>query len=79
MSPLAPLSSTLVPAAGWTLLHSLWQLAALGVLAAVALAALRRAAPSTRYAVACTALALMSGTALYTRPTGRIIGPHVSA
>ncbi len=66
MSPLAPFSSPLVQAVGWTLLHSLWQLAALGVLAAAALAALRRAAPGTRYAVACAALAVMCVTPLVT-------------
>lgn len=66
MSPLAPFASPPVQAVGWTLLHSLWQLAALGVLTAAALAALRRAGPGVRYAVACAALALMAVTPLVT-------------
>ncbi|UUZ48401.1 hypothetical protein LP420_37240 [Massilia sp. B-10] len=48
----APLTDSL----GWTLLHFLWQGALIGAAAALALAALRRAAPTHRYAVACTAL-----------------------
>lgn len=48
----APLTDSL----GWTLLHFLWQGALIGAAAALALVALRRAAPTQRYAVACTAL-----------------------
>ena len=48
----------LVPALGASLLHFLWQGTLLGLLAALALAALHNARPQVRYAVACTALAL---------------------
>ncbi|WP_338770280.1 M56 family metallopeptidase [Massilia sp. METH4] len=45
-----------VDALGWTLVHFLWQGALVGVLTAVALAALRGARPQLRYAVACAGL-----------------------
>jgi beta-lactamase regulating signal transducer with metallopeptidase domain len=44
---------------GWTLLHSLWQAALLGLLAWVGLWLLRTRSPGARYALACAALALM--------------------
>jgi len=47
----------LVPALGRALLHFLWQGALIGLLAALALRALRDARPQARYAVACIALA----------------------
>lgn len=37
---------------GWTLIHSLWQLAAVAVLVMIALRLLQRAKPQTRYVVA---------------------------
>ena len=46
-------------ALGWTLLHFLWQGAALGLLAWMALALLRGASARTRYGVACAGLVLM--------------------
>lgn len=46
----------LVPALGRVLLHFLWQGALIGIVAAVALHALRNARPQARYAVACLAL-----------------------
>jgi beta-lactamase regulating signal transducer with metallopeptidase domain len=46
-------------ALGWTLLHSLWQVAGLGLLAWVGLRLLRGRSPGARYGLACAALALM--------------------
>jgi len=46
-------------ALGWSLLHFLWQGAALGLLAWLALALLRGASARTRYGAACAALLLM--------------------
>lgn len=50
------LLATLVPVLGRALLHFVWQGAAIGLLAAVALHCLRDASPQARYAVACAAL-----------------------
>ncbi|GAA5074289.1 M56 family metallopeptidase [Lysobacter panacisoli] len=46
----------LVPALGRVLLHFLWQGVLIGLIAAVALHALRHARPQMRYAVACVAM-----------------------
>src|SRR5688572_7049039 len=46
----------LIPAIGQALLHSVWQGAAIGLLAALALRAARNAKPQVRYAIACLAL-----------------------
>ena len=48
--------NALVSNIGWTLLHFLWQGALIGLATAVLLAAMRRARPEQRYAVACAAL-----------------------
>jgi beta-lactamase regulating signal transducer with metallopeptidase domain/protocatechuate 3,4-dioxygenase beta subunit len=53
------LASPIVVRLGWTLLHSLWQGAAVAACAAASFALLRRHAPAIRYLVACAALALM--------------------
>ncbi len=53
------LSSECVHRWGWTLLHSLWQLAIIGMLAALLLGFLRRRSPNLRYVVACVGLAAM--------------------
>ena len=45
---------------GWTLVHSLWQLAAVAVLVMLALRLLRRATTQTRYVAACSGLVLMA-------------------
>jgi len=50
------LAAQLVPALATALLHFLWQGAAIGLLAWLALAALRGARPQARYMVACMAL-----------------------
>lgn len=50
------LLATLVPVLGRALLHFVWQGAAIGLLAAIALHCLRDARPQARYAVACAAL-----------------------
>jgi beta-lactamase regulating signal transducer with metallopeptidase domain len=52
-----PAFGTFVQILGLTLLHSLWQCAAIGLIAWLALHALRNATPQARYAVACAALA----------------------
>lgn len=52
-----PAFGTFVQTLGLTLLHSLWQCAAIGPIAWLALHALRNATPQARYAVACAALA----------------------
>jgi hypothetical protein len=44
---------------GWVLVHGLWQAAAVAALLAVLLRLLHKAGPNIRYALACTALALM--------------------
>lgn len=46
----------LIPALGRALLHFLWQGALIGLLAAIAMQALRNARPQARYAVACVGL-----------------------
>lgn len=45
---------------GWTIFHSLWQLAVIGVLVGMLLAVMRRRSPRLRYAVACAGLVLMA-------------------
>jgi bla regulator protein BlaR1 len=47
-----------VAAIGWALLHFVWQGALVGCVTALALTALRNAAPQRRYAVACAGLLL---------------------
>src|SRR5262245_17362568 len=51
--------TALIHVAGWTLVSFLWQGALIGVVAALALRLARRAAASTRYAIACAALGAM--------------------
>lgn len=48
--------SAVIDAVGWTLLHSLWQAALIGVVVAAVLALLRGAAPAQRYLVSCVAM-----------------------
>ena len=50
----------LVERLGWCLLHSVWQLAAVGVVAAIVLRGLRRNSAQARYLAACGALAAMA-------------------
>src|SRR5262245_22282275 len=45
---------------GWTLVHFLWQGAAIALVLAAALRGLRRSTPQARYLVACAALAAMA-------------------
>lgn len=49
----------LIDGLGWSLLHFVWQGAAIGVLVAAVLIAMRRSSSHARYLVAVTALALM--------------------
>jgi beta-lactamase regulating signal transducer with metallopeptidase domain len=53
---MAEFLATLITALGHALLHSLWQVALIGLFAALTLHALRHARSQTRYAVACLAL-----------------------
>jgi hypothetical protein len=52
---------------GSALVHFVWQRAVLGILTAVVLRLLLRASPQTPYSVACTALAAMLVSPLFTR------------
>jgi uncharacterized protein (TIGR03435 family) len=58
--------NTAVHVAGWTLVHFLWQGAAIGLLAAAALRLLHGASAQSRYAVSCIALAAMLASPLAT-------------
>ena len=53
-------TTPLLSAVGYALVAFVWQGAAIGVAAAIALTMLRRSAPSIRYAVGCIALTLMA-------------------
>jgi beta-lactamase regulating signal transducer with metallopeptidase domain/beta-lactamase class D len=54
-----PETSALIHQIGWSLLHSLWLDAAIGLILAAILKLLSRAKPQSRYLIACTALAAM--------------------
>ncbi|GAA3999948.1 hypothetical protein GCM10022408_08690 [Hymenobacter fastidiosus] len=60
------LSPALVRALGWTIVHSLWQGAVVGLALVGLLLLLRRHSAQVRYNVACVALATMVGLALVT-------------
>jgi beta-lactamase regulating signal transducer with metallopeptidase domain len=61
VTPLANgFDTTLVERLGWCLVHSVWQGAALGLVAAVVLRTLRRRSAQARYVTACGALAGMA-------------------
>jgi uncharacterized protein (TIGR03435 family) len=51
--------TAIIDAAGWTLVHFLWQGAAIAVVAAAGLWLLRGGSPQARYVLACVALAAM--------------------
>jgi beta-lactamase regulating signal transducer with metallopeptidase domain len=76
---LHPLAQTL----GWTLIHFLWQGAALGLLAWLALLLLRGASARARYGLACAFLVLMVGApvgtflSIHTQPPVLAGGPSV--
>jgi bla regulator protein blaR1 len=55
---MSALSASFVGSIGWALLHFVWQGALIGCATAIALAILRNAAPTLRYALACCALML---------------------
>jgi len=59
MNPTEFFREPLTTALGWALLHFLWQGALIALVLAVANASLPRASTSTRYALACGAMALM--------------------
>lgn len=61
MSAIEPLlQDPVAQAIGWALIHFIWQGALIGLLAALALAALRRSAADVRYVVGAIALSLMA-------------------
>ena len=55
-----------IDVAGWTLVHFLWEGAAIALLALVALWVLRHRSPQARYAVACASLVAMLAAPLVT-------------
>ena len=66
-----------IDVAGWTLVHFLWEGAAIALLALVALWMLRHRSPQARYAVACASLVAMLAAPLVTsvvlsRPVGAV-------
>ncbi|WP_165370475.1 M56 family metallopeptidase [Hymenobacter persicinus] len=83
------LSPALVRALGWTIVHSLWQGAVVGLALVGLLLVLRRHSAQVRYNVACVALATMLGLALVTfvrhyaialqTPTAATAAPALSA
>lgn len=73
------ITSNLVPALGWTLLHSLWQGGLLFLLVLPLLHLLKDRAPQLRYGVACTALLLLLGGMALTFATQLEFSPQNSA
>ena len=55
-----PVSAAIVEQLGWVLLHSLWQFAAVALIAEIARQAMRRRSATTRYAMFIVALAAMT-------------------
>lgn len=55
-----PVSAAIVEQLGWVLLHSLWQFAAVALIAEIARQAMRRRSAATRYAMFIVALAAMT-------------------
>ena len=53
------LSQEIIQRLGWTLLHLVWQAAAIALLLAILLSALRKASANLRYTIACLALGLI--------------------
>ena len=51
---------------GWTLIHFLWQAAAIAILLAILLKLLRKSSAGARYIIACLALALIVVSAVIT-------------
>src|ERR1044072_1856596 len=65
--------------AGWTLIHFVWQGAAIGLATAGALKAAARRSPNLRYVIACAGLALMLAAPAATARlllNDRVTGPH---
>src|SRR5690348_3430526 len=60
---------------GWTLLHSLWEGAAVAAALAIVLAALRRGGPQARYVASCAALLSMAVLPLATFFRVEVQGP----
>ena len=71
------LSAEILHRWGWTLLHSLWQLAIVGVLLAFLLRVAHRRTASTRYVVACLGLTFMFLTPMTTYFFIPATGPEI--
>jgi len=76
------LQSADVPRFGWTLVHSLWESAAVAALLAIALFILRRQSSQSRYLASCTAMGLLLvlpiGTFLILKPASLPTIPPIS-
>jgi hypothetical protein len=68
------LGRELVERLGWCLVHSVWQLAAVGLIAGLILRGLRRGSAQARYLAACAAMAAMAGLPELTFTTIRVPG-----
>ena len=64
--PATVLDSPLVHRVGWTLLHSLWQGAAVFAALLIALAGLRKSRAQARYVAACAAMSLLAAAPVVT-------------
>ena len=72
------LSQAIVQRIGWTLVHFLWQGAAVAVVLAVVLRILRNSSANLRYVISCTALLLMVVLPVITFQLGKITAPSLS-
>ena len=57
------LSQEIVQRLGWTLLHFIWQAAAVALILTILLRVLRKSTANLRYTIACLSLALKIGRA----------------
>jgi beta-lactamase regulating signal transducer with metallopeptidase domain len=64
--PTPMLTSPVVQRLGWTLVHSLWQGAAIAVVLGVVLRVLRRGTPPSRYAAGCAAMLALAALPILT-------------
>jgi len=73
------LSQAIVERLGWTLIHFVWQAAAIALLLALVLKALHKHSASLRYIVACLALVLIVALPLVTMALVEVSGPIAEA
>ena len=69
------LSQQMIERLGWTLIHFVWQAAAVALLLATVLRVLRRRSAEARYVASCLALSLMVALPLLTLPLVKVSGP----